>query len=57
MKYRPPGIFGRFFFLTTGEIVLVLAYPKASVEGCSSKRSVSPSVATRSTFIRAGRHY
>ena len=27
MKYRPPGIFGRFFFLTTGEIVLVFAYP------------------------------
>ena len=25
------------------------------MEGCSSKRSVSPSVATRSTFIRAGR--
>ena len=27
MKYRPPGIFGRFFFLTTGEIVLVFTYP------------------------------
>ena len=27
MKYRPPGIFGHFFFLTTGEIVLVFAYP------------------------------
>ena len=27
MKYRPPGIFSRFFLMTTGEIVLVFAYP------------------------------
>ena len=60
-RYRPPGIFdGRFFFLTTGEIVLVFAYPgslmlvwkDARVRGLSAP-PIRPSPHDRRLYVLA----